>query len=267
MLIRNFFVLNLVLYVVYSSIWFLFQLFPVENKFYYDLYTDSYAIIAAVSFMIGYLSSKKWGGLGSLFGKALFFLSLSLLFQFFGQGSYAIYHYVFHVDNPYPSFGDVFYISSTLLYIYAAFLMAKTLGLYYTVQSNIVKIVVFFLPLLILSLTFYLFLADYDYSNLLSITTVLDFAYPTLGAVFIIMSLLAFVSSKQILGGKLVYVIFMLLLAFILQYLGDTIWLYQSIQETWAPVGITDILYVNTYFIMGASTYLLSKKYSDLAQV
>lgn len=266
MLLRNFFVLNLILYLLYSSVWFLFQLVPVENKFYYDLYTDSYALIAAVSFIIGYLSSKKWGGLGSLFGKALFFLSFSLLFQFLGQGSYAVYHYVFHVENPYPSFGDVFYISSTLLYIYAAFLMAKTLGFYYTVQTKLVKIVVFFLPLLILSLTFYLFLADYDYSDLLSITTFLDFAYPTLGAVFIIMSLLAFVSSKQILGGKLVYVIFMLLVAFVTQYLADTVWLYQSIHETWSPVGITDILYVTTYFIMGASMFLLSKKYLDLAQ-
>lgn len=267
MLIRNFFVFNLVLYIMYSSIWFLFQFFPVENTFYYDFYTDSYAIIAAVSFLIGYLSSRKWGGVGSLFGKALLFLSLSLLLQFLGQGSYAIYHYVFHVDNPYPSFGDVFYISSTLLYIYAAFLMAKTLGLYYTVQTKIVKIVVFFLPLLILALTFYLFLADYDYSNLFSITTVLDFAYPTLGAVFIIMSLLAFVASKQILGGKLAYVIFILLIAFFLQYLGDTIWLYQSIHETWEPVGITDILYVNTYFIMGVSAFMLSRKYLDLVQV
>jgi hypothetical protein len=74
------------------------------------------------------------------------------------------------------------------------------------------------------------------------------------------MSLLAFVSSKLIMGGKLVYVIFMLLVAFFLtQYLADTIYLYQSIHETWSPVSLTDILYVNTYFIMGVSMYLLSK--------
>lgn len=266
MFIRNVFLLNLILYLFYSFVWFFLQLNPVDNSFVYDLYTDSYALIAFVSFLIGYISSKKWGGLGSLFGKMLFFLSLSLLFQFLGQGSYAVYHYFFNVDNPYPSFGDVFYIGSTLLYIYAAFLLAKTLGFYYTVQTRRIKFAVFFIPLVILSFTFYTFLADYDFSNLLSITTLLDFAYPTLGAVFIIMSLLAFVSSKLIMGGKLVYVIFMLLVAFLTQYLADTIYLYQSIHETWSPVSLTDILYVNTYFIMGVSMYLLSKKYLDLTQ-
>ena len=126
-LIRNSYLFALSVFVFgITSIWWLTIYFRnltegQEN----NIYTLIYPALALIGGIIGCNAAQNWGGLKSSFGKAIYFLSFGLLAQFIGQAIYAYYIYVLHVEVPYPSFGDIGYFGSVLLYIVALFYLAR----------------------------------------------------------------------------------------------------------------------------------------------
>ncbi len=251
----------LLIYFVYLFLWLILNFsttaFPDS---YYNYYTDSYGIIAAVGGLIGLHFAKYWGGFASVFGKALSLFSIGLLFQFLGQLSYGIYHYVYNVEKPYPSFGEVFYFGSIPLYILAIYLLGKSIGSLYSLKSKLGILLVIIVPILTFSVAYLLFLSEYSFEDTTAVTAVLDIGYPVGQSIYLAGAVLALFLSVNVLGGRLKRYVLVILIALFLQYIADTFFLYQTYKDSWKEAGISDILFATAYTMMGMALALAGKQ-------
>ena len=87
----------------------------VSYDFYVTLFTGTYGLVALFGGALGVFISKKWGGINSVFGRAVLMFSIGLLAQELGQLIYFYYIYVLRLELPYPSLGDISIIQSPIL--------------------------------------------------------------------------------------------------------------------------------------------------------
>ena len=253
-----------IVYTLYFLTWLILNFTNIEfPDLAYNLFTDTYGILAAIGGIGGLVASKKWGGRTSMFGKAILLLSIGLLFQFLGQVSYAIYHYVYHVENPYPSFGEIFYFGSIPIYIVGIFLFAKSIGSFYMIKKASSMLLLIAVPLIALAFSYKLFLSDYIFSGVTPVTAFLDVGYPIGQSLYVSGAVLALLLSLKVLGGALRNVVLFLLLALIFQYFADTFFLYQTYSETWTEAGSSDMLFATAYTLMGIALLQIGLK-SDI---
>ena len=81
----------------------------------------------------------------------------------------------------------------------------------------------------------------------------LDFGYPIGQAVYVSIAILAFILSKDVLGGIMRGPIIFVIYALVIQYLADSNFLFQVINSTWINGGYGDFLYTLAYFLMAIS--------------
>jgi hypothetical protein len=219
-----------------------------------------YGLTALVGGLYGLYASRAWGYFRSHVGRAIILLSLGLLFDEFGQLVFSYYNIIEKVAIPYPSLADVGFFGAVPLYILGAFYLLRSLGVGSAARKNPLKLAVgVLIPLIILGVTYWLFLKDYDASEKDALTIFLDFAYPLGQATYVSLALVALTSVGRLLGGVMKMPIFLLLFAFVLQYTADFNFLYQATQGTWGVSGYGDFLYLSAYFMMGASLISLNR--------
>ena len=215
-------------------------------------WADFYQIIALVGGVAGIWISKSWGGIKSLLGRAILIISIGLFLQNIGQTIFSIYDIFFPGFNVYPSLADVGFFGSIPFYIYGAYLLCKVCGVHKSFFSKLsTKLLVVGIPVIILMLSYFVFLKDYvfDFSSPLKIF--LDFGYPLGQALYIALALVAFFVSKDALGGIMRGAILVLVFAFFVQYLADFNFLYQSTSNSWVLSGsYGDFLYLIAYTVM-----------------
>ena len=224
-------------------------------------FSDSYGVLALAGGLFGLFASKKWGGFKSILGKALVFFSLGLLFQAFGQATYTYYAHVLDVEAPYPSIGDVGYFGSIPIYILGVFYLSKTIGAKLSLKSYKGKAWAIALPLLLLSLSYYVFLRGYEFSDS-KLVTFLDFGYPLGQAIYVAFALLAYVLSRKLLGGIMRNKILLILFALVVQYFADFTFLYKFNHDEWVAGGVNDLTYLAAYFVL--ITALLRMRHTNL---
>lgn len=215
-----------------------------------QIFSAVYGLMALWGALWGLKTSFEWGGLKSIFGKAIFFLSLGLFAQEFGQLAYSFYANFLHVEIPYPSVGDVGYFGSIPLYAYGAWLLAQTSGIKFTVQSSFDKLKIVLFPTVLLVISYALFLRGYEFDWSNPLVVFLDFGYPLGQAIYISIALLTYVMCRRVLGGVMRSRVILLLVAFVLQYLADFTFLYQNSTGTWEGGRINDYMYLIAYTAM-----------------
>jgi len=205
-------------FVFYTVWWLILQVSDQTDTVFSDLFSDTYGITALLGFLIGYFISKSWGGWNSKMGRAMLMFSFGLLAQAFGQFTYTAYYLLQGIDAPYPSIGDIGYFGSIFFYIYGVILLAKASGISVSLKKfeNQIKAVLF--PILLLGISYVIFLKDYDISETGPITTLLDFGYPLGQTVYLSLALLTYLLSRKILGGVMRTRILYILFALFLQY-------------------------------------------------
>jgi len=217
------------------------------------LFTNTYGVVALIGGVFAILTSRKWGGSKSLIGRAIMVLGLGLLAQEFGQLMYAYYIYVQKIDVPYPSLGDIGYFGSVLLYIYGTWLLAKATGVKLSMKKMGNKVLALALPVILLAVSYSIFLRGYEFAGASPLTVVLDFGYPLLQSVYLALALLTLLLSTKYLGGIMKPVILAVLIALTVQYVADFTFLYQVQHETWSPGGVNDLIYLISYCAMSVS--------------
>ena len=212
-----------------------------------------YQIMALFGGIVGLIVSKHWGGYKSLIGRAVFFFSIGLLLQSFGQSVDSYYNYFANQQIPYPSLGDIGFMGSVIAYIVGAWLLMKASGFKFSVKSAKGKFFAVALPLVILVACYFFFLQGYvfDWSNKAKIF--LDFGYPFGQAIYVSIALLVYLMSRNFLGGIMKKPIMFLVIALIFQYISDFTFLYQANAQTWYVGGLNDYLYFCSYFLMALS--------------
>ncbi len=253
-----------IVFTFYALSWIYLNLFVPHDSALNDYFTDTYGVVACVGGFLGFTVARLWGALKSIVGRSLSFLSLGLLFQFLGQLSYAIYYYVYNVENPYPSFGEVFYFGSIPIYICGVWLLARALGVGRSLRTSRSKYALFLIPLIMLFISYQLFLKDYEVDSTSPVTTFLDYGYPFGQAIFISLTIVAFIFSKKALGGILRKSVMFVFMALVFQYFADTIFLYETLTDTWRPGGLDDLLFVTSYFSMAFALSTFASSYKKL---
>ncbi len=228
--------------------WVLLYTHHAPRHFTGDNFSDTYGILATVGGLGGIVIAKRWGGFKSLMGKSVMFFSIGLLFQALGQFVYSLYFFYLHQDIPYPSWGDVGYFGSVLLYIYAIYILAKVAGANFSLRRFGNKILAVTVPAALLIVSYYVFLQNYTYSQ--PLTAFLDFGYPFGEAIYISLAILTFMFSRRILGGIMRWRILLLLLALAAQYAADFFFLLRDTRGEWYAGGPSDFLYLIAYYVM-----------------
>jgi hypothetical protein len=218
-----------------------------------ELFSAIYCSMALFGGITGLVISRRWGGLKSLVGRSVVFMSLGLLAQVAGQVTYSLYTYLFHEEIPYPSWGDAGFFGSVIFYILGAYFLIKALHAGGSMGTWGRKLGVAILPLALLSFSYFIFLKDYSFDSSQPLTTFLDFGYPLGQAFYLSLGLGALVLSRKYLGGVMRPVILFLIFALFLQYLADFVFLYQNSRGTWETAGINELMYLISYFVMTLS--------------
>lgn len=242
--------IGLVIFVFFTLFWLYLHMVIPNDHIYHKLFGAVYGIMALVGGIWGLNVSKKWGGLKSVMGKAIFMFSVGLLAQEFGQLAYSYNDYVLHQEGLYPSWGDLGYFGSIPLYIYGISLLGQASGVKIKLKSLKHKLQAVFIPLVILSVGYFMFLQGYKFNWSKPLTIFLDFGYPFGQAIYISLAILTYSLSTGILGGIMKNKIRFILFALLIQFLSDYTFLYQNAKGTWHVGEINDYMYFLAYFIM-----------------
>ena len=212
----------------------------------------SYQLIALCGAIVGFIAAKSWGGWKSMFGKAILAFSFGLLLQSLGQ--IVASYYVYKIgDIPYPALDDIGFFGSVLCYIYGIWVLAKVSGIRFSRIRLSKKIQAIAIPLIMLILSFFIFLRGYEFDWTQKIRIFLDFGYPLGQALYIAIAILVYILSKKALGGIMRKPIMFIIIALVAQYLCDFTFLYQATNKLYIPEGVNDFMYFISYFLMSLS--------------
>lgn len=226
----------------------------------------SYGLIAFLGGIWGLTISEKWGGLKSTMGRGILALSLGLLFQEYGQLVFSYYNIFLHVEVPYPSLADIGFFGTIPLYIIGIFYLGRASGIKFTMKNFSSKLQMFIVPVVMLVLSYFLFLREYQFDWTNPLRVFLDFGYPMGQAIYVSIALLVYSLSQKILGGTMRHRIFFIIIAFIVQYLADYNFLYQSSRGTWLNAGYGDYIYLIAYFVLAFGLLHMETAYSKFGQ-
>lgn len=221
-------------------------------------WSTAYALMSFFGAFCSFFISKKWGGINSIVGKILLSFAIGLFLQAFGQTVYSYYAWMYHLEAPYPSIGDIGYFGSIFLYIYGSFLLAKHIGINVSARSFFSKLATVLIPVVMVSISYYAFLGEYQFHefNLLKIS--LDFGYPIGQAIYVSFALLILILSHKSYNGVLRKPVLFLVLALILQYIADSYFIFTANNGTWYLGGVGDYLYLLAYFVLTITIIFLS---------
>ncbi|MFO0704818.1 MAG: hypothetical protein U0517_02450 [Candidatus Andersenbacteria bacterium] len=239
------------IYFVAIAIWWVtIHIRGVENGVEILFLTLLYPLIVGPGLVCGLMIAKKWGGRKSQLGRALLFLTIGFGFQLIGQAVYEYYVYVKNITTPYPSWGDVGYFGTVILYMLGAIALAKAMRNELSLRFFKGKTLAVVIPLIMLSITTIFFLRGYtpDWSQ--PLRTFLDLGYPIGDAIYVSAALLVFALSRNFLGGIIRAPILFLIFALIMQYCTDFAFLYQAGRGTYYVAGSVDFLCFFAYFVM-----------------
>lgn len=233
------------------TIWRLYLIFfPVQNlDIQVQIWAASYQIVAWAGAIVGLIFSRLWGGYKSVMGRVVLAFSIGLLAQSFGQSVFSYYFYT-GIQAPFPSLADLGFFGSIPFYIYGILTLSKVLGIHISFKSFKNKTQIVVLPVVILSLSYYMFLKGYQFDPTQPLKTFLDFGYPLGQAVYVSLAISVYLLARNIFGGTLKKPITFLLLALAVQYIADYIFLYQSNRGIFVGGGSSDYIYLIAYFTM-----------------
>lgn len=200
--------------------------------------------------IIGLAASRLWGGWKSTMGRAIFFLTLGLFAESFGQLVNSFYNLVLHVEVLYPSLGDVGFFGNIPLYLCGILLLASASGVRFSLKSIASQIQAILFPSIMLIMSYVLFLRNYEFDFSQPLTTLLDLGYPLGQALYVSIAFLTFSLSRNFLGGIMRNRILLLLMAFIAQYFADFTFLLANSQGQYYVGGVVDYFYLVAYTLM-----------------
>lgn len=207
-----------------------------------------YGIVALYGSIVGFVSSKKFGGWKAVLGRSLFFFSLALFFQEAGQQIANYYVYVMHVGLPYPAWDDAAYFSSTLAFILGALYLAKAAGVKLALKKNVYKFIAFIVMATISIVAYTILLHNHQFDTKNPLSVFLDIGYPVGDALYVSIAVVAYLLSRKLLGGVMKPAILFLIVALLIQYSADFTFIYQGNRNTYVPGSYDDLLYFIAYF-------------------
>ena len=234
--------------------WISFQHVVAKQGLNVQWFGGTYEVIALIGAGIGFVAARKWGGFKAVLGKALIFFSLGLLAQGVGELIYTYYIDGAKIQIPYPSWGDVAYFGSLLLYITGALFLAKAAGAGIALKQNrTYKVIAVLVPVIMVSVSYFILLHNHQYDTSHPLTVFLDAGYPVGEACYVSIAIVVYLLSRKLLGGLMKPALLLLIGALFVQYVADFNFVYQSNRGTFLQGKYGDFLYVIAYFVMATA--------------
>jgi len=255
----------IVIFLILLVFWFWIFFQGYKEGLINNLYGATYPIISLIGGLYGiFWVSKKWGGYKSLVGKGIFFLSLGLLAEVFGQWTWSYYVMVQKIEVPYPSIADLGYFAIIPLYIYAMYNFSKASGIKIGLKNFFGKVQAIVIPLIMVTIAYFLFFKDLvlDFSD--PLRTFLDFGYPGFEIIAISIAILTYSLSRNVLGGIMKPQVLFIIFALIFQYITDYTFLYRAGIEAYYNAGPVDLLYTISFMIMTLVIISLGSTYEKI---
>ncbi len=190
------------------------------------LYQFALGLIPLVGGIAGFLKSKKWGGLKSHVGRALFFISLGGVCWGIGQMFWSLYYNIFtKVEIPYPSLADVGYSLSFPFLAIGLVNLSKATGAKFSLKHPMGKLLALFIIIIGVIIAYYLLIVVAR-SGVISPNTdflkvFFDFAYPLGDLTILLSALLVYGLSFKYFGGRYKLPIISILLGLLVLFFGD----------------------------------------------
>lgn len=245
----------LVVFLAHILFWAVIQLFFKDASWYLtviDYFGATYGLVALIGGTAALVGAKKWGGLKSYVGKVILGIGVGLLFTEFGQLAFSFYNIVKHVELPYPSIADVGFFGAIPLYIFGAYFLMRTVnaGSLKRVFASPKGAAVLLIPLALSAVAYFVNFRDFSFTENGVLGTILDIADPVGHVFYLSFALIALTRIKGLYGGLFRRPIMLIIAAFMMQYVADQNFLYQSNNESWVSGQYGDILYLFAYVLM-----------------
>jgi hypothetical protein len=242
------------LYIALVIFWLWIRFHGLTEGFINNLYGALYPLISLIGGIYGiFVVSKKWGGTKSVIGRGIFFLSLGLLAEVFGQWAWSYYALIQGIEVPYPSIADIGYLAIIPFYSYAMYNFAKASGAKLGLRTFRGRIQAILIPVAMIAIAFFFFLRNVPLDLSQPIATALNFAYPGLEPIAVCIGILTYGLSREFLGGLMRPKILLVIFALVFQFITDYTFLYQANVGTYYNAGIVDLLYTTSFLIMSVA--------------
>ncbi len=212
-----------------------------------------FGFIPLVGGIIGIKNAIAWGGIKSTMGRAVGGLSLGLISWAIGGLIWAYFNFT-GIEVPYPSLADVAYLISWPLWTIGAIYLARATGAQISLQKIKGQAALFLVPLFVIIVSYYL-LFNVARGGVIDLSggglkLFFDLAYPIGDIVILSISLLVFGLSFKYLGGRYHKPIILLLAGFVVNYLADFMFSWQTTLGTFYVAGSADLLFMTAMTLM-----------------
>jgi len=213
-------------------------------------------IISVIPFFSGIGSimiSKKWGGLGSVIGRAIIFFSIGLITWSIGTMVFAYYNLFLSVEVPYPSVADVVYILSTPFWAIGILYLSKATGVIASLKTFKGKVILILIPLIIGIISYYLLFifargGEIDVND--GLKGFFDILYPLEDIILLTLTTLIYSLSYNYLGGRYKLPCLVIMLGFALNYFADFSFAYTTTTATYYVANWVDLLFAVAMFFL-----------------
>ncbi len=221
-------------------------------------------IIPLIGGLIGLRNAFKWGGLTSVVGKSSLALSMGTIAWAGGMIIWNYYLFFTTVEVPYPSSADIIFILSWPFWSYGIWKLSEAIGIKFALRK--MNKAFFIIPLTLIALSVYLsiFVArgGITYENN-AIKLFFDLFYPLGDIVILTVTASVYLVLRKFLGGVYKIPIMILFVGFLLNYLGDFIFVFTTSKETYFNGHIVDLLYTTSMFALSLGLSMLSPNILD----
>src|SRR3989338_1493060 len=124
------------------------------------LFSFAFSLVPLIGGTIGMFFSKTWGGLKSVIGKAVFFISLGSFSWGFGSMVWSYYNFFQSVAAPYPGIADVGFLAGSLFWIIGILSLANISGTNSGFKKKQGKIILSVSAIVVAVASYYLLVVD-----------------------------------------------------------------------------------------------------------
>jgi hypothetical protein len=236
-----------------------------------NLWQVGMAISAFIFGLLGLITAKQWGWFKSNVGRAVFFISLGLLFWSIGQAYWTYFLFADPSDEVPQSYAmDIILFSVIPIWTYGVISLSKATGAKYGLKAAGSKLIAVFLVA---------FLSIFSYITLVMIArdgvlfsedkstwqSLFDLVFPIGDAVLLSLSVLIFVYSWHYLGGRFKKSILLILTSFVALFLADFGFSFTDGNGTYYNGNIVDLMFIVMVALMGLGLAHLDPRTTKIA--
>ena len=198
---------------------------------------------------------RRWGGLKSAIGKAVFLIGLGIFSWGCGSMIWSYYNFFLGVSVPYPSWADIGFVPSIFFYGLGAIYLVRATGAKITWKNKYAKIFAVAAPVVIFLLSYYVLVIIARGGVLISsdgtpVKIFLDIIYPLGDFISLTLAILLSGFAFQYLKSGHRFDIMAVLMGLAVMFIVDSIFSYTTTMNTYYNGGPVDFLFIIGQFLL-----------------